>query len=144
MPRCFALPQQSFSYLDVEWGSNLDVLTITLNHRNLAAKTFYHRSIIGKLFLVFLVESLLCQTDVEGLGSLHHAVIAAQHVLATSVLVNIAQGVGYGIYRDGCIFFASRLETFLDHFLRYEWAHTIVNAHYAIFIIRNECQSVFG
>ena len=61
-------------------------------------------------------------------GSLHHAVIVAQHVLSASVLVDIAQGVGYGIYRDGCIFFASRLETFLDYFLRYEWAHTIVNA----------------
>lgn len=141
---CRLSAQQSFRYLDVEWGSNLDVLTVTLYHGYLTAKTFYHRSIIGKLFLVFLVESLLCQTDVEGLGSLHHAVIAAQHVLSASVLVNIAQGVGYGIYRDGCIFFASRLETFFDHFLRYEWAHTVVNAHYAIFIIRNECQSVFG
>lgn len=141
---CRLSAQQSFRYLDVEWSGNLDVLTVTLYHCNLTAKTFYHRSIIGELFLVFLVESLLCQTDVEGLGSLHHAVIAAQHVLSASVLVNIAQGVGYGIYRDGCIFFASRLETFFDHFLRYEWAHTIVNAHYAIFIIRNECQSVFG
>lgn len=63
---------------------------------------------------------------------------------ATSVLVDIAQGIGYSIYRDGSIFLASRFEAFLNHFLRYEWAHAIVNAHYAIFIIRNECQSVFG
>ena len=105
MSCCFALPQQRFSYLDVEWGSNLDVLTITLYHCNLAAKAFYHRSIIGKLLLVFLVESLLCQTDVEGLGSLHHAVIAAQHILSASVLVDIAQGVGYGIY--SCLLYTS-------------------------------------
>lgn len=141
---CRLSAQQSFRYLDVKWSGNLDVLTVTLYHCNLTAKTFYHRSIIGKLFLVFLVESLLCQTDVEGLGSLHHAVIAAQHILSASVLVDIAQSVGYGIYRDGCIFFASRLETFLDDFFRYEWAHAVVNTHYAIFIIRNECQSVFG
>ena len=112
---CRLSAQQSFRYLDVEWSGNLDVLTVTLYHCNLTAKTFYHRSIIGKLFLVFLVESLLCQTDVEGLGSLHHAVIAAQHILS-----------------------------FLDDFFRYEWAHAVVNTHYAIFIIRNECQSVFG
>ena len=36
------------------------------------------------------------------------------------------------------------IHTFFNHFLRYEWAHTIVNAHNAIFIIRNESQSVFG
>lgn len=43
MPCCFALPQQRFSYLDVEWGSNLDVLTITLYHRNLTAETCEYR-----------------------------------------------------------------------------------------------------
>ena len=91
MPRCFALPQQSFSYLDVEWGGDLDVLSISIHHRYLTAETFYNGCIVGKLFLVTLVEGLFCQTDVKGLWSLHDAIIITEHIFATATLVNISQ-----------------------------------------------------
>ena len=81
---------------------------------------------------------------IEGLRCLHHTVVAAEHVLAASVLVDVAQGICHGIYRDGSVFLACRLEAFLDNLFRYEWANAVVDAHYAILVVWDECQSVFG
>lgn len=64
---CRLSAQQSFRYLDVEWSGNLDVLTVTLNHCNLTAKTFNQEYKEQFTDDASVVESLGCQVAmVEG------------------------------------------------------------------------------
>ena len=78
------------------------------------------------------------------LGSLDHTVVAAEYILSASVLVDVAQGIGNGIYRDGCILLACRFVAFIDYLCRYERAHAIVETYHAVFGIRNQRQSILG
>ena len=76
------------------------------------------------------------------MGSLNHTVVAAEYILSASVLVDVAQGVGNGIYRDGCILLACCFVALAYYLCRYEWAHAIVETYHAVFGIWNQRQSV--